>query len=63
MERKGNQAGPSSAKPETQQGLQETKQLGEEIVKGAHNDDQLDQLQKGEKNKTEENHVINNESE
>jgi hypothetical protein len=60
MERKGNQAGPSSAKPETQQGLHEKKQIGEEIVKGAHNDDQLTQLKEGEKDKEEQNQIIDN---
>ena len=40
----GNQAGPSSAPPETQPGLQETIQSGEKIVEGARNDDQLQRL-------------------
>ncbi|SDE97108.1 hypothetical protein SAMN05216464_111128 [Mucilaginibacter pineti] len=44
MEEKGNQAGPSSANPETQQGLKETQLPGETIVKGARNEDQLDQM-------------------
>jgi hypothetical protein len=45
MEGKGNQAGPSSAKQETQQGLQETLQPGEEIVKGTQNENQMDRMQ------------------
>jgi hypothetical protein len=44
MKHTGNQAGPSSAKPETQQGLKETQQSGEDIVKGSKNDDQLSEL-------------------
>lgn len=40
----GNQAGPSSAPPETQAGLQETIQSGDKIVAGARNDDQLQRL-------------------
>jgi hypothetical protein len=40
----GNQAGPSSAPPETQEGLQETIQSGDKIVAGARNDDQLQRL-------------------
>jgi hypothetical protein len=39
-----NQAGPSSAPPETQPGLQETIQPGEKIIDGAGNDDQLKKL-------------------
>jgi hypothetical protein len=39
-----NAAGSSSAKPETQQGLQETIQTGEKIIQGARNEDQLDRL-------------------
>jgi hypothetical protein len=54
MEHTGNQAGPSSAKPETQPGLNDTVQLGEEIVKGARNDDQLEQLREGEKDQAEQ---------
>jgi hypothetical protein len=53
MEHTGNQAGPSSAKPETQKGLNDTVRPGEEIVKGAHNEDQLDQLHEGEKDQSE----------
>jgi len=39
-----NQAGPSSAVPETQKGLQETIQQPEEILKGARQEDQLQQF-------------------
>jgi hypothetical protein len=39
-----NSAGPSSAKPERQQGLKETQQLPEKIIKGARQDDQLLQI-------------------
>jgi hypothetical protein len=39
-----NQAGPSSAAPETQPGLQETVQGGDNIIAGARNDDQLQRL-------------------
>jgi uncharacterized Zn finger protein (UPF0148 family) len=39
-----NQAGPSSAAPETQQGLQEHLQSGEKIIEGARTDDQLQRL-------------------
>jgi hypothetical protein len=44
MEENGNQAGPSSAAPEKQQGLKKTQQPGEAIVKGARNDDQLKRI-------------------
>jgi hypothetical protein len=44
QQRSGNQAGPSSAAPETQPGLQETIQSGENVVEGARNDDQLQRL-------------------
>jgi len=40
----GNQAGPSSAVPETRQGLQEHLQSGEMIIEGARADDQLQRL-------------------
>jgi hypothetical protein len=62
MEHKGNQAGPSSAKPETQQGLNDTKQLGGEIVKGARNDDQLDRLNENKKDQDEEKQSTDNTS-
>jgi len=39
-----NQAGTSSAVPETQQGLQETILQPKEILKGARQEDQLQQL-------------------
>jgi hypothetical protein len=44
QEHTGNQAGPSSAAPETQAGLQEHLQSGEQIIAGARNDDQLQAL-------------------
>lgn len=44
MQPEENQAGPSSAVPETQAGLQETIQSGEKIIAGARNDDQLEKL-------------------
>jgi hypothetical protein len=50
-----NQAGPSSAAPETQPGLQETIQSGEKIVEGARNEDQLQQFKNATQEPTAEN--------
>jgi hypothetical protein len=50
-----NQAGPSSAPPETQPGLQETIQSGEKILEGARNDDQLQRLSDAAKDTGNEN--------
>jgi hypothetical protein len=47
MQPEENQAGPSSAPPETQAGLQETIQSPEKIIEGARNEDQLDRLKPG----------------
>lgn len=43
-ENKQNQAGPSSAPPETQDGLKQTNKSSEEIIGGARQEDQLDQF-------------------
>jgi hypothetical protein len=50
----GNQAGPSSAPPETQEGLQETIQSGDKILAGARNDDQLQRLNEAAKNENQQ---------
>jgi hypothetical protein len=49
MRQERKQAGPSSARPEEQQGLKETQQSGGGIVKGAHDEDQLEQIKENAK--------------